>query len=56
MEFYTVKEVAKILKIDVETVRRHIYRKKIKAYKIGSDWRIKSTDLEKYITEGSNFD
>jgi len=45
---YTAEEVAKILKIDKQTVLRFIREKKIKAIKIGREYRIKESELEQY--------
>jgi len=43
-----------MLKLDIETIRRYIYARKIKAYKIGQVWRIKETDLNEFIEKGSS--
>lgn len=52
----TVKETADYLKMDIETIRRYIYRKSLKAYKVGKEWRIKETDLQEFIERESNMD
>jgi DNA (cytosine-5)-methyltransferase 1 len=44
--FYTVDEVAEILKISRRTVLKLIYEKKIKAIKIGNRWRIPAQDFK----------
>ena len=54
MEMYTVYEVAKTLKLDAETIRRYINREKIRAYKIGKEWRVKESDLLEFIERQSN--
>ena len=54
MKIYTTKEIAGILKMDDETIRRYIYRKELKAYKIGKEWRIKSEDLQEFLERESN--
>lgn len=51
---YTVYEVAETLKLDAETIRRYINREKIRAYKIGKEWRIKESDLLEFIERQSN--
>ena len=51
MEFYTVDELASILKVDPETVRRFIWNKKLKAFKVGGSWRISKEELKKYLEE-----
>ena len=50
----TTFEVAEKLKVDIETVRRLIQRKKLKAYKIGNSWRVAEDDLDSFIKERSN--
>ena len=52
----TVKETADYLKMDIETIRRYIYRKSLKAYKVGKEWRIRETDLQAFIERESNMD
>lgn len=54
MSMYTVYEVAETLKLDAETIRRYINREKIRAYKIGKEWRIKESDLLEFIERQSN--
>lgn len=56
MNIYTVIEVAEILKLDIETIRRYIYAKKIKAYKVGKEWRIEEDDLIEFIRRDSNIE
>jgi len=50
--FYTTEEVAEKLKMDAETIRRFILAKKLKAYKIGTQWRIEEIDLNEFIKSG----
>jgi excisionase family DNA binding protein len=46
----TVKEVAKYLNVDNETILRWIRRKELPAIRIGSrSWRIKEQDLTDYL-------
>ena len=54
MSMYTVYEVAETLKLDTETIRRYINSEKIRAYKIGKEWRIKESDLLEFIERQSN--
>ena len=51
MELLTLEEVAQRLKISVQTVRRMIADKELKASKIRGQWRVRSDDLERYIAE-----
>lgn len=46
--FYTVNEIAEILKVHQRTVFRYIKSGKLKAVKTGQ-WRIKKEDFDKFI-------
>ena len=50
MVFYTPEEVAKMLKVEENTLRIWLREGKIKGCKIGSFWRIKEEDLKEFIT------
>ncbi len=51
-EYYTTEQIAKILGIkNVITVRRWIMKRQITAVKIGKEYRIAKTDLEKFIED-----
>ena len=54
MSMYTVYEIAETLKLDAETIRRYINSEKIRAYKIGKEWRVKESDLLEFIERQSN--
>lgn len=45
-EFYTIDELAKILKVEHRTIRRAIKRGDIKAMKVGRQYRIKKSDIQ----------
>jgi excisionase family DNA binding protein len=45
---FTVEEVAELLGVHPETIRRAIKRKELKAAKIGKAWCISKLDLEGY--------
>lgn len=47
---YTVEEVAEILKVSTATVRKLIKQRKIKAFSVGSQMRIRKEDLDKYMS------
>ncbi len=49
-QFYTLKEVAERLHVSRMTVYRYVKTKKLPAYKIGRDFRIKDEDLNTFIT------
>lgn len=46
---YSVTEVAKQLKVSIETVRRLIRSKKLPAAKFGNKYRISEEDLKKFL-------
>lgn len=52
---YTVKQVAKHLKVSERTVIRLIHNKKIKASKVGYAWRIQEKDINKYLNTYTNY-
>lgn len=48
-EYYTIKEVAEILKVAYLTVYRWVKDGKIAAYKLGKEYRIKKIDLYNFV-------
>lgn len=46
-DFYTIYEVADILKVHHTTIRRAIKDNRLKAFKIGTKWLIKKEDIQK---------
>ena len=48
-EFYTPQEIADKLKVNVMTIYRYVRAKKIKAYKIGNDYRIDQKELDRFL-------
>lgn len=49
-EFYTVEELAELLKVNEETIRRMIRTKKIKSYvKLGRGYRIPKEEVKALI-------
>jgi excisionase family DNA binding protein len=52
-QWLSVEEVAKILKMDEETVRRWIRAKQLKAFRFGRDYRIRRDDFDKFVQERS---
>lgn len=55
-ESFTPEEVAKILKIDPETVRRKLREGEYKGIQVGRRWRIKESELNRIQNEGSQID
>lgn len=49
--FYTVKEVAKMLRLNAVTIYGYIREGKMSAIKLGKNYRIAEDDLEVFIEE-----
>lgn len=49
-QYYTIEEVAKMLKVAYLTVYRWIQSGKLNSNKAGKQYRIKKEDLDKFIT------
>lgn len=49
LEFLTVEEVARILKVNKMTIYRYIKAGKIVAYRVGKDLRISKKELESFL-------
>jgi len=47
----TLQQLAEFLQVSEQTVRRFVKAGKIKAFKLGKDWRFYKTDIEKWIEE-----
>lgn len=52
-KFLTLQEVAKRLRVSERSVFRYIHNGRIEATKVGY-WRIKESDLERFLKENSN--
>jgi len=48
-DFYTAFELADTLRVNVMTIYRYIGAKKLKAYKIGKEFRIDKTEFEAFL-------
>ncbi len=49
-ELFTVDQVAQILDMHPRTVRRYIREGKVKANKVGGEWRIRKEDAEMFMS------
>ena len=52
--FYTAEELAKELKVNIMTIYRYIKAKKLKAYKIGKEFRIDKQEFNKFLNSAKN--
>lgn len=48
-EFYLVEELAEKLRVSTMTIYRYIKRKKVKAYKIGKEYRIDNNAFNSFL-------
>ena len=53
-EFYLVEELAKRLRVSNMTIYRYIKAKKIKAYKIGKEYRIDNKEFNGFLNKVKN--
>ncbi len=49
-QYYTIEEVARMLKVAYLTVYRWIQSGKLEAYKAGKQYRVKKEDLDSFVT------
>ena len=49
VQVYKAEEVAKILKVNLRTVYRLMKAGKIQATRVGHQWRIPKSEVDKYI-------
>ena len=50
-EYYTAKELAEMLSLNVMTIYRYIDAGKLKAYKIGKEFRIEKSEFERFMNK-----
>lgn len=50
-EFMTAQETADILKVNIMTIYRYIKAGKIKAYKIGKEFRIEKKEFNNFLNK-----
>jgi len=48
-QYYSIEEVAKMLKVAYLTVYRWIQARKLQAFKIGKQYRINKAELDRFI-------
>lgn len=52
--YYTAKELAEMLSVNIMTIYRYIKAKRLKAFKIGKEFRIKRSEFEQFINKAKN--
>jgi excisionase family DNA binding protein len=50
-EFYTAKQLAETLSVNVMTIYRYINAKRLIAYKIGKEFRIEKNEFDRFLTD-----
>ena len=50
-EFYTAQELADKLRVNIMTIYRYIKADKLKAYKIGKEFRIDKEEFNKFLNK-----
>jgi putative molybdopterin biosynthesis protein len=50
-EFYTAQELAEKLRVNIMTIYRYIKKGKVKAYKIGKEFRIDEKEYNKFLNK-----
>lgn len=48
-DFYTAKDLADKLGLNIMTIYRYINKKKLKAYKIGKEFRVDKIEFNKFL-------
>ena len=48
-EFYRAEDLARKLDVNIMTIYRYIKAKKLKAYKIGKEFRIDRSEFERFL-------
>jgi excisionase family DNA binding protein len=51
LEWLTLQEIADELKLHIETVRDWVRTKRLTAYRVGRDYRVKRIDLDKFLED-----
>lgn len=51
--FYKAEELAEVLQLNIMTIYRYINAKKLKAYKLGREYRIDKRDFQSFLKKVS---
>jgi len=52
-DFYKAEELAEVLQVNIMTIYRYIKAKRIKAYKIGREYRIDNNEFQTFLKKVS---
>lgn len=50
-DFYTAQELAEKLRVNIMTIYRYIKARRLEAYKLGKEFRIKKEEFDKFINK-----
>ena len=50
-EYLTTQEIARLLKVHIITIRRYIHSGKLPALFFGKEFRVRKSDLEKFLAQ-----
>ena len=53
-EFYRAEDLAKLLDVNIMTIYRYIKAGRLKAYKIGREYRIDRIEFQSFLNKVSN--
>ena len=53
-KLYTLQEVADVLRVSRQTIYNYVTAKRLKASKIGKEYRVTEEDLQDFIKNGRN--
>lgn len=54
MKLYTLQEVADVLRVTRQTIYNYVTAKRLKASKIGKEYRVTEEDLQDFLKNGRN--
>lgn len=54
-ELFNLHEAAAILKTSIRNLKRLIYHRKILATKVGTQWRIRKSEISSYLEVNSRY-
>jgi len=49
-QFFTAEEVAEMLKVNIMTIYRYIKADKIRAFKLGKNFRIEKKEFDRFLS------
>jgi putative molybdopterin biosynthesis protein len=52
-EFYKAEDLAKLLEVNIMTIYRYIKAKRLRAYKIGREFRIDKNEFQSFLKKVS---